>query len=194
MKKLLSNRGNILFITIISLAMAMLCFSTISLIASVKTRVNRHSSVLYDTYTYEAYCEIITEEALKALGNIEASVQYSPLAESTDLQSQLQEAMLKRYAEYLDTVNLLPMQVTSEPVKYEVVTENLDMIFDDDLDLRHTGLVALPPLILRVSIDNVRYTTEVTGVKLIYSFNNNQIHCKYNLGQITKSASGLCFV
>ncbi len=194
MKKLLSNRGNMLFLTIVSLAVAMLCFSTISLVASVKMRVNKHSSALYDAYTYEAYCKIITDETLKVLGDIEAAVYYTPLANSADLQSQLQEAILNKYSEHIHTANLIPESITTEVVKFEVSTDNLDIVLDDNLDLRHTELMKLPPVTLYVTIDNMRYNTEISGVRLIYSFNNNQILCKYNLEQITKSVSGLYFV
>lgn len=194
MKRFFSNRGSMLFITVISLAMAMLCFSTISLVASVKTRINEHSLDLYNTYTYESYCKIITDEALKALSNIEASMNYTPLADTTDLQSQLQEVILKKYSERITNPDLLPISITSETILFKVSMQDLDIVLSDNLNLQRTSLVDLPAATVSVTIDDMCYSTTISGMRLIYTFSNNKIYCKYSLEQASKSTCRLDFI
>lgn len=187
MKRLLSNKGNLLFTTAMCLVVAMLGFSLLSLIVATKERTNNYSASLYDRYTKESYGRIAVQEMLNQIVTAESTVHFSPLEDSKDTQLHLQEVLISAYLTESNAWKygiLLPATVTTKRVELTLTIENLNTLLVSDLNLQHTQVLELPPVQASVQMEGYSYSVTIDGLRLVYTFSSNKVHCRYNTDNV----------
>lgn len=188
MRKLLSNKGNLLFTTAMCLVVAMLGFSLLTLVAATKERSDSYSSMLYERYTKEAYGRITIQELIKQITSAEATVHFSPLEDSKDTQLHLQEALLSTYLTESNEWKygtLLPSTVTAKKVELMLIINNLNTLLINELDLQHTQVLNLSDVSVLVEMGDYDYSVVLKGMRIVYTFSSNKIHCRYNTDNVS---------
>lgn len=188
MKRLLSNKGNLLFTTAMCLVVAMLGFSLLTLIASTKERADDYSASLYERYTKESYGKIATHEFVEHVVSAETTVQFSPLEDSRDTQLHLQEALISTFLaddNQWKYNSLLPTTVTAKKTELTTTVNNLNTLLVDDLDLQHTQVLNLGTVTLIITMEDYTYSVNLEGLRIVYTFSNNKVHCRYNTDKVT---------
>lgn len=194
MKRLLSNKGNLLFTTAICLVVAMLGFSILMLVTTSKERSTSYSNSLYQRYTYESLGRVAVNEVFMNISSVKCSTQYSPLAESQNIQLQLQETLIDSYLDeqgkwkYCD---LIPAAVTSKKIDIHLDILNLNTIIENDLDLLQTQVIIVPEITLEMTFDNYSFTATISNLRLIYTLEQNRVYCRYNTDDATVFCNGL---
>lgn len=179
--RLLRNKGNILFVTVMFTVVLVVTASLLPLLASVAIRNAETTEHLYDRYTLESYSKIACRQALQEIDTANASIQYSPLLTDTDLQIKLQTAL---NSVFLDSAGkwcynpLLPSEIIITPVNFELQIINL--IFEPVDTLESYTQIVCPSFTISITTDNTTYSALITDVYLTFSFSGNKLVCKYN--------------
>lgn len=188
MKRILSNKGNLLFTTAMCLVVAMIGFSLLTLIVATKERSNAYSSDLYDRYTKESLGNIAVHEMIDQITTAESTLHFSPLEDSKDIQLRLQEALISTYLTELNEWKygtLIPSTVTSKKVELSLKLDNLNTLLISDLDLQHTQVINLSDINVKLVMEGYEYSLTLKGMRLVYTFSSNKVHCRYNTDQVS---------
>ena len=179
MKKLLNNRGSVLFVTVIFFTV-LLCGLTLStLITSYSYGHKRQLDSLYAAYDYESYSKIVVHELISCLDDVQVSVNPSPLLSTAELQMQLQSALRNSYFDISGTWVYSDLEAIAND-KLTVSVSGYDTIIKSDFKPTSNMAVPMGDLAVAVTWATYTYTATICDVYLNYSFYNNQLSCRYD--------------
>lgn len=184
MKRLLQNKGNILFASVIFFVVLLLGVSLYSLIATYGTRHLKQTTRLYDAYNYESCARYILAEVRQELGSLQTTVFYSPLQSSRDTQVELQTALWNAVIAPSDLWTYskpLPIDMRRYCSDYQIYLSGHRDTVNDCADTKSHFAIAYPEVTVKVVWSNYTYEALLSGLVVDYCFYDGLVHCNFNI-------------
>ena len=180
MKKLLRNKGNILFASIVFFVVILIGFSLCNLVITYSYQSKKQTASLYDYYTYESCSRAMVTEIIHTICDLEVTTFYNPLMTSAEHQIKLQSAIWDALLDPMGTWNYsdpLPPELRYMDNSFSISLNIQDMLVDYSTDMKATTTLGYKDLPIEVTWSDYTFRGSISGLQISYWFDGGVIHC-----------------